>query len=81
LEAIQNECSKACKNVEAAEAEKEKLKAEVERLEAENNKDLKVQDKAESLLIKLWARYDECMAKMKRYLKQLSYVPYLRDQS
>jgi uncharacterized protein YceH (UPF0502 family) len=41
LEAIQNECSKACKNAEAAEAEKEKLKAEVERLEAENSKALK----------------------------------------
>lgn len=35
LEAIQNECSEACKN---AEAEKEKLKVEVERLEAETRK-------------------------------------------
>jgi len=81
LEAVQNECSEAYKNAEAAEAKKKKLKAEVERLEAEKSKALKAQVKAESLLIKLRTRYGECMAKMKRYLKQLSYVPYLRDKS
>jgi DNA repair exonuclease SbcCD ATPase subunit len=65
LSAVQNECSKACKNALNAEAEKDKLKAEVERLEAERNKAVKEQDQA----------------KLKRYLKQLSYVPFLRDQS
>jgi chromosome segregation ATPase len=74
LRAVQNECSKACKNVEAAEAEKGKL-------EAEKNKALKAQEHSESLLIRLRVRYDQCMAKRKHYLKQLSYVPYLRDQS
>jgi chromosome segregation ATPase len=69
LWAVPNECSKACKNVEVAEAEKEKLKAKVERLEAEKSKAVKAQDKSESLLIKLRARYDECKAKTKRYLK------------
>jgi len=38
LSTVQNECSKACKNALNAEAEKDKLKAEVERLEAERNK-------------------------------------------
>jgi hypothetical protein len=32
-------------------------------------------------LIRLQARYDDCKDKTKHYLKQLSYVPYLRDQS
>jgi hypothetical protein len=41
LLAVQNECSEAGKN---AEAEKEKLKAEVERLEAERDKVVKAQD-------------------------------------
>jgi uncharacterized small protein (DUF1192 family) len=72
LEAVQNECSEACKN-----AEKEKLKAEVERLEAEKSKAVKMHDKAESLLIRLRAKYAECKAITKRYLKELSYVPYL----
>jgi len=78
LRAVQNECSEACKN---AEAEKEKLKAEVERLEVERDKAVKAQDRSESLLIRLRARYDAGQAKLKRYLKQLSYVPFLRDQS
>jgi chromosome segregation ATPase len=78
LSALQNECSEACKN---AEAKKEKLKTEVERLEAERDKAVKVQDRSESLLIRLRARYDAGQAKLKRYLKQLSYVPFLRDQS
>jgi chromosome segregation ATPase len=78
LWAVENECSEAHKN---AEAEKEKLKAEVERLEAKRDKALKAQDRSESLLIRLRARYDAGQAKLKRYLKQLSYVPYLRDQS
>jgi chromosome segregation ATPase len=39
--AIQNECSKACENAEAVEAEKGKLEAEVEKLEAEKAKTLK----------------------------------------
>jgi hypothetical protein len=81
LRAVQNECSEACKNVENAEVEKEKLKAEVERLEAERDKAVKAQDRSESLLIRLRARYDAGQAKLKRYLKQLSYVPFLRDQS
>jgi len=81
LEAIQNECSEAYRNAEAVKAEKEKLKAEVERLEVENSKAVKVQDKTESLLFRLLARYDECKVKTKLYLKQLSYVAYLRDQS
>jgi hypothetical protein len=81
LWAVQNECSEACKNAENAEAEKEKLKAEVERLEAERDKVVKEQDCSESLLIRLRARYDAGQAKLKRYLKQLSYVPFLRDQS
>jgi hypothetical protein len=34
LQAVQNECSEVCKNADNAEAEKEKLKANVERLEA-----------------------------------------------
>jgi chromosome segregation ATPase len=41
LRAVQNECSEACKNAQAAEAEKGKLEAEVERLEAEKAKALK----------------------------------------
>jgi hypothetical protein len=81
LQAVQNECFEACKNTENAEAEKEKLMAEVERLEAERDKALKAQDRSESLLIKLRARYDVGQAKLKRYLKQLSYVAFLRDQS
>jgi hypothetical protein len=80
LRAVQNECSKACKNAKNAEAEKEKLKAEVERLEAERDKAIKAQDCSESLLIRLRDRYDAGQAKLKRYLKQLSYVPFLRDQ-
>jgi hypothetical protein len=40
LLAVQNECSEACKNAENAEAEKEKLKVEVERLEAKRDKAL-----------------------------------------
>jgi uncharacterized small protein (DUF1192 family) len=81
LRAVQNECSEACKNAENAEAKKEKLKVEVERLEAERDKAVKAQDRSESLLIRLRARYDAGQAKLKRYLKQLSYVPFLRDQS
>jgi hypothetical protein len=81
LRAVQNECSEAFKNAENAEAEKEKLTAEVERLEAERDKALKAQDRSESLLIRLRARYDAGQAKLKSYLKQLSYVPFLRDQS
>jgi chromosome segregation ATPase len=81
LQAVQNECSEACKNAENAEAEKEKLKSEVERLEAERDKAVKAQDRSESLLIRLRARYDAGQAKLNRYLKQLSYVPFLRDQS
>jgi chromosome segregation ATPase len=81
LSAVQNECYEACKNALNAEAEKDKLKAEVERLEAERNKAVKAQDHLESLLIRLRARYDAGQAKLKRYLKQLSYVLFLRDQS
>jgi uncharacterized small protein (DUF1192 family) len=81
LSAVQNECSEACKNALSAEAEKDKLKAEVERLEAERDKAVKAQDHSESLLIRLRTRYDADRAKLKRYLKQLSYVPFLRDQS
>jgi predicted nuclease with TOPRIM domain len=81
LWAVQNECSEACKNAENAEAEKEKLMAEVERLEAERDKAVKAQDRSESLLIRLRARYEAGQAKLKRYLKQLSYVPFLQDQS
>jgi hypothetical protein len=78
---MQNECSEACKNAENAEAEKEKLKAEVERLDAERDKAVKVQDHSESLLIRLKAKYDASLAKLKRYVKQLSYVPFLQEQS
>jgi hypothetical protein len=78
---VQNECSEACKNALNAEAKKDKLKAEVERLEAERDKAVKAQDRSESLLIRLRARNDAGQAKLKRYLKQLSYVPFLRDQS
>jgi uncharacterized small protein (DUF1192 family) len=81
LSAVQNECSEACKNAMNAEAEKDKLKDEVERLEAERDKAVKAQDHSESLLIRLRARYDTDRAKLKRYLKQLSYAPHLRDQS
>jgi len=81
LSAVQNECSDACTNALNAEAEKDKLKAEVERLEAERDKAVKAQDHSESLLIRLRARYDAGQAKLKRYLKQLSYVPFLRNQS
>jgi len=81
LRAVQSECSEACKNAENAEAEKEKLKSEVERLEAERDKAVKAQDHSKSLLIRIRARYDTGQAKLKRYLKQLSYVPFLRDQS
>jgi hypothetical protein len=81
LSAVQNECSEACKNAMNAEAEKDKLKDEVERLEAERNKAVKAQDHSESLLIRLGARYDTDRAKLKRYLKQLSYVPHLQDHS
>jgi chromosome segregation ATPase len=81
LSAVQNECSEACKNALNAEAEKDKLKAEVERLEVERDKTVKAQDLSESLLIRLRARYDAGQAKLKRYLKQLSYVSFLRDQS
>jgi BMFP domain-containing protein YqiC len=41
LQAIQNECFEACKNVEAAKAEKGKLEAEMEKLEAKKAKALK----------------------------------------
>ncbi|XP_062145910.1 uncharacterized protein LOC133853903 [Alnus glutinosa] len=58
LSAVQNECSEACKNALSAEAEKDKLKDEVERLTAERDKALKAQDHSESLLIRLRARYD-----------------------
>lgn len=78
---MQNECTEACKNAENAKAEKDKLKAKVERLEAERDKAVKAQDRSGSLLIKLRARYEAGQAKLKRYLKQLSYVPFLRDQS
>jgi chromosome segregation ATPase len=44
LSAVQNECSEAYKNALNAEAEKDKLKAEVERLEAERDKAVKAQD-------------------------------------
>lgn len=81
LSAIQNECSEACKNAMSAEAEKDKLKDTVERLEAERNKAVKAQDHSESLLIRLRTRYDTDRAKLKRYLKQLSYVPHIRDHS
>jgi chromosome segregation ATPase len=81
LSAVQNECTEACKNAENAEAEKDKLKAEVERLEAERDKAVKAEDRLESLLIRLRARYEAGQAKLKRYLKQLSYVSFLRDQS
>lgn len=81
LSAVQNEYSEACKNAMNAEAEKDKLKDVVERLEAERNKALKAQDHSESLLIRLRDRYDTDRAKLKRYLKQLSYVPHLRDHS
>jgi uncharacterized small protein (DUF1192 family) len=79
LSAVQNECTEPCKNAKNAKAEKDKLKAEVERLEAERDKAVKVQDRSESLLIRLRARYQAAQAKLKRYLKQLSYVPFLRD--
>jgi len=78
LSAVQNKYSEAIKN---AEAEKDKLKAEVERLEAERDKAVKTQDHSKSLLIRFSARYDAGQAKLKHYLKQLSYVPFLRDQS
>jgi chromosome segregation ATPase len=81
LSAVQNECSEACKNAMNAEAEKDKLKDVVEGLEAERNKALKAQDHSESLLIRLRDRYDIDRAKLKCYLKQLSYVPHLRDHS
>jgi chromosome segregation ATPase len=68
LRAVQNECSEACKNAENAEEKKEKLKAKVERLEAERGKAVKAQDRSESLLIRLRARYDSGQAKLKRYL-------------
>jgi hypothetical protein len=41
LQVVQNECSEECKNAEVTEAEKEKLKAKVERLEAEKTKAVK----------------------------------------
>jgi SMC interacting uncharacterized protein involved in chromosome segregation len=63
LWAVQNECSKSCKN---AEAEKGKLEAEMEKLEAKKEKALKAQDHAKSLLIRLRARYDLCKDKTKR---------------
>jgi heterodisulfide reductase subunit B len=69
LHAITTECSEACKNATAAEAEKEKLTAEVEKLEAEKSKALKAQDHAESLLIRIWGRYDANQEKIKRLLK------------
>jgi peptidoglycan hydrolase CwlO-like protein len=81
LQAVENECSEARKNAESAQAEKEKLKAGVERLEAKRDKPLKAQNRSKSLLIRLRAKYNAGQAKLKRYLKQLSYVPYLRDQS
>ncbi|XP_062155102.1 uncharacterized protein LOC133863127 [Alnus glutinosa] len=81
LSAVQNECSEACKNALNAEAEKDKLKDEVERLAAERDKAVKAQDHSESLLIRLRTRYDADRAKLKRYLKQLSYAPHLRDHS
>jgi hypothetical protein len=56
-----------------------KPKADVERLEAEKDKAVKAQDRSESLLIRLRTRYDAGQAKLKRYLKQLCYVPFLRD--
>jgi hypothetical protein len=60
------------------EAEKEKLVAKVEKLEAEKPKALKAQDHAESLLIRIRGRYDANQEMIKRLLKQLSYVPYIR---
>jgi uncharacterized small protein (DUF1192 family) len=81
LSAVQNECSEACKNALSAEAEKDKLKDEVERLTTERDKALKAHDHSESLLIRLRNRYDVDRAKLKRYQKQLSYAPHLRDQS
>jgi chromosome segregation ATPase len=79
LRAITTECSEDCKNAASAEAEKEKLTAEVEKLEAAKSKALKAQDHAESLLIRIRERYDANQEKIKRVLKQLSYVPYIRD--
>jgi hypothetical protein len=69
LLAIQNECSEACKNAEAVEAEKRKLEAEVEKLEAKKAKPLIAQDHSESLLIRFRAKYDQCKAKTKHLLK------------
>jgi chromosome segregation ATPase len=65
LRAVQNKCFEACKNAKNAEAAKEKLKTEVERLEAERDKAVKAQDRSESLLIRLRARYAACQAKLK----------------
>jgi uncharacterized small protein (DUF1192 family) len=81
LSAVQNECSEACKNALSAEAEKDKFKDEVKRLTAERDKALKAQDHSESLLIRLRTRYDADRVKLKRYQKQLSYAPHLRDLS
>jgi chromosome segregation ATPase len=78
---VQNKCSKACKNAEAAVATKGKLEAKVERLVAKKNKALKAHELSESLLIRLRVRYGQCKAKTKCLLKQLSYVPCHQDQS
>jgi hypothetical protein len=79
LRAATTECSEACKNSASAEAEKEKLTAEVEKLESEKLKALKAQDHAENLLIRIQGRYEANQERIKRLLKQLSYVPYIRD--
>jgi chromosome segregation ATPase len=51
LRTVENECSETCKNDDKAKAEKEKLKAEVERLETVKAKAVKAQNQSESLLI------------------------------
>jgi hypothetical protein len=79
LQAVTTECFEAYKNAATTEAEKEKLVAKVEKLEAEKSKALKAQDHAESLLIRIRGCYDTNQERIKRLLKQLSYVPYIRD--
>lgn len=81
LRAFTIECSEANKNAIAAVAEKEKLAAEVEKLEAEKSKALRAQDHAKNLLIRIRGRYDVNQERIKRLLKLLSYVPYIRDFS
>jgi hypothetical protein len=79
LRAVTTECSEACKNTTATVAENEKLTAEVEKLEAEKSKALKAQGHAENLLIRIRGSHDANQEKIKRLLKQLGYVPYIRD--